>query len=227
MISYLIFCHPMQTATSPRSQMAYQQVRAWSVLPPETLAVFEQLPREIFVPPASHGAAYGDLAIPLEDGQHMLPPTVVGRILQAVTVRRTDQVLEIGTGSGYVTACLALLGSQVRSLEIRPQLAHQARQNLKAAGIGNAIVEEADAFQWQPAAPGYDVVVITGSMPVHDARFEAWLNPGGRLFVVCGQPPVMEAQLIRLTETGRDVHSLFETVIDPLTHAASPSRFVF
>jgi protein-L-isoaspartate(D-aspartate) O-methyltransferase len=217
----------MQTGTSPRSQMTYQQVRASAVLPPETLAVFEQLPREIFVPEASQGAAYGDLAIPLGHGQHMLPPTVVGRILQAVTVHRADQVLEIGTGSGYLTACLALLGAQVRSLEIRPELAFQARQNLKAAGIGNAIVEEADAFEWQPAAPGYDVVVITGSLPVYDPRFESMLNPGGRLFVVSGQAPVMEAQLVRLLNSGRDVHSLFETVIDPLTHAAAPSHFVF
>ncbi len=218
----------MQTSTSARSQMTYQQIRAWSVLPPETLAVFEQLPREIFVPAAAQGAAYGDLAIPLGHGQHMLSPTVVGRILQAVTVRRADRILEIGTGSGYVTACLALLGAQVRSLEIRPELAHQARQNLKAAGIGNAQVEEADAFGWQPAAPGYDVVVITGSLPVYDPRFESLLNPGGRLFVVAGQEPVMEAQLVRLNDSKvRDVHSLFETVIDPLTHAAAPSHFVF
>jgi protein-L-isoaspartate(D-aspartate) O-methyltransferase len=217
----------MQTSVSPRSQMTYQQVRAWSVLPPETLAVFEQLPREIFVPAAAQGAAYADLAIPLGEGQHMLSPTVVGRILQAVTVSRKDQVLEIGTGSGYLTACLALLGANVRSLEIRAGLAHQARQNLKAAGIGNAFVDEADAFEWRPAAPGYDVVVMTGSLPVYDPRFESLLNPGGRLFVVSGTGPVMEAQLVRLLSTGRDVHSLFETVIDPLTHAAAPSRFVF
>ncbi len=218
----------MQTSTPARSQMTYQQVRAWSVLPPETLAVFEQLPRESFVPAASLGAAYGDFAIPLGDGQHMLTPTVVGRILQAVTVRRSDQVLEIGTGSGYLTACLALLGAQVHSLEIRPEFAHRARQNLKAAGIGNAQVEEADAFRWQAAAPGYDVVVITGSMPVYDPRFESLLKPGGRLFAVSGTAPVMEAQLVRLnTSKQRDVHSLFETVIDPLEHAATINRFVF
>lgn len=227
MISYLIFSTTMQTSTSARSQMTYQQVRAWSVLPPETLAVFEQLPRELFVPEAFQGAAYGDMAIPLGDGQHMLSPTIVGRILQAVTVRRQDQVLEIGTGSGYLTACLALLGASVRSIEIRSALAHQARQNLKAAGIGNAIVEEADAFAWQPASPGYDVVVVTGSLPVYDPRFESLLNPGGRLFVVAGTEPVMEARLVRLLSSGRDTHSLFETVIDPLTHAAAPSHFVF
>jgi protein-L-isoaspartate(D-aspartate) O-methyltransferase len=218
----------MQTSTPARSQMTYQQVRAWSVLPPETLAIFEQLPRDSFVPAAWQGAAYADFAIPLSDGQHMLTPTVVGRILQAVTVRRSDQVLEIGTGSGYLTACLSLLGAQVHSLEIRPEFAHQARQNLKAAGIGNAQVEEADAFNWQAAAPGYDVVVITGSMPVYDPRFESLLKPGGRLFAVSGTAPVMEAQLVRLnTSKQRDVHSLFETVLDPLEHAATINRFVF
>lgn len=218
----------MQTSSSTRSQMTYQQVRAWSVLPPETLAVFEQLPREIFVPEAARGAAYADLAIALGHGQHMLTPTVAGRILQAVTVRRRDQVLEIGTGSGYLTACLALLGAQVHSIEIQPELAHRARQNLKAAGIGNAQVEEADAFHWKPAAPAYDVVVVTGSLPVYDPRFESLLNPGGRLFVIAGHAPVMEARLVRLDSAKvRDEHSLFETVVDPLVHAAAPSQFVF
>ena len=218
----------MQPSTLARSQMTFQQVRAWSVLPPEVLAVFEQLPRENFVPQAWQGAAYGDLAIPLGDGQHMLTPTVVGRILQAVTVRRSDQILEIGTGSGYLTACLALLGAQVHSLEIRPRLARQARLNLQSAGIGNAQVEDADAYSWQPAAPAYDVVVVTGSLPVYDPRFESLLKPGGRLFVIAGTAPVMEAQLVRLNNAGsRDVHSLFETVTDPLTHAVTLSTFVF
>jgi protein-L-isoaspartate(D-aspartate) O-methyltransferase len=217
----------MQTSPFARTQMTRQQVRAWSVLPPETLAVFEQLPREIFVPAALQGATYADMAIPLGSGQHMLPPTVIGRILQAVTVRHRDQVLEIGTGSGYLTACLALLGAHVHSLEIRPDLACQARQNLKAAGIGNAQVEEADVFEWRSNVPGYDVVVVTGSLPAYDARFEALLNPGGRLFVVAGQAPVMEARLVRLLDSGRDVHSLFETVIDPLDHVTQPSQFTF
>lgn len=218
----------MQTPPIARSQMTYQQVRAWSVLPPEVLAIFEELPREDFVPEAWRGAAYGDLAIPLGDGQHMLTPTVVGRILQAVTVRRPDRVLEIGTGSGYLTACLARLGASVQSLEIRPELARRARQNLRAAGVGNAEVIDADAFHWQGAHPNYDVVVITGSLPEYDARFESLLAPGGRLFAVAGQAPVMEARLVRLDAGGaRDVHSLFETVIDPLTHAAMPDRFHF
>jgi protein-L-isoaspartate(D-aspartate) O-methyltransferase len=216
---------PMSLA---RTQMTFQQVRAWSVLPPEVLAVFERLPREDFVPAGWQGAAYGDLAVPLAEHQHMLTPTVVGRILQAVTVQHTDSVLEVGTGSGYLTACLALLARQVHSLEIRPALARQARVHLQAAGIGNASIEEADVFSWKPAAPGYDVVVVTGSLPVYDSRFEALLAPGGRLFVVSGDAPVMEARLIRKDATQlRDVHSLFETVIDPLDHAAAVDRFEF
>jgi protein-L-isoaspartate(D-aspartate) O-methyltransferase len=208
--------------------MTYQQVRAWSALPPEMLAVFARLPREDFVPASWSGAAYADMAIPLGEGQHMLTPSVVGRILQAVAVRGTDRVLEIGTGSGYLTACLALLGQQVHSLEIRPQLAGQARVNLKGAGIGNAVVEAADAFAWQSTQPVWDVIVITGSMPQYDARFESLLAPGGRLFATVGSEPVMEARLVGRHQEGQlQTRSLFETVIDPLDHVAAVNRFDF
>jgi protein-L-isoaspartate(D-aspartate) O-methyltransferase len=218
----------MSSATAARTQMTYQQVRAWSVLPNEVLAVFERLPREDFVPATWQGAAYGDLAVPLGDGQHMLTPTVVGRILQAVTVQPTDKILEIGTGSGYLSACLGLLGNQVHSLEIRSELARQARTNLKAAGIGNVEVEEADVFAWKSTRPSWDVIVLTGSLPRYDARFETLLAPHGRLFAISGEAPVMEARLVRNgTDKLRDVHSLFETVVDPLDHAAADSRFVF
>lgn len=218
----------MNPSPSARTQMTYQQIRAWSVLPPATLAVFEQLAREEFVPDVWRGAAYADYAIPLGDGQHMLTPTVVGRLLQAVAPQGGESILEIGTGSGYLTACLARLGGKVHSLEIRPALARQARINLRQAGIGNAEVEEADAFGWQAAAPGYDVIAITGALPVYDARFEALLNPGGRLFVVSGTAPVMEARLVRLTaQRGREQTSLFETLLDPLEHATTTSSFEF
>jgi protein-L-isoaspartate(D-aspartate) O-methyltransferase len=218
----------MNPSPSARTQMTYQQIRAWSVLPPATLAIFEQLSREEFVPEIWRGAAYADYAIPLGDGQHMLTPTVVGRLLQAVAPMAGESILEIGTGSGYLTACLARLGGKVHSLEIRPALARQARINLRQAGIGNAEVEEADAFSWQPAAPGYDVIAITGALPMYDARFEALLNPGGRLFVVTGTAPVMEARLVRLTtQRGREQTSLFETLLDPLENAAVTSSFEF
>lgn len=218
----------MNHAPSPRTQMTYQQMRAAAVLPPEVLAVFEGLPREQFVPEEWRGAAYADFAIPLGEEQHMLTPTVVGRIVQTLAPRPGDTILEIGTGSGYLTACLARLGASVHSLEIRPELARRARANLRQAGIGNAEVEEADAFSWQPAAPAYDVVAITGSMPVYDPRFEELLRPGGRLFAVAGTAPVMEARLVGLNlQRQRVATSLFETLIDPLDHAASSSGFVF
>jgi len=213
--------------TTARLQMTTQQVRAWAVLAPEVLDVFERLPRERFVPEAWRGAAYGDFAIPLQEGQHMWTPSVAGRALQGLAVRPTDRVLEIGTGSGYVTAALALLALQVHSLEIRPRLAAQARSNLQAAGIANAEIEEADGFHWA-GAPRFDVIVLGGSLPTYDSRFEAWLQPGGRLLAVIGEEPVMEAVLVRLDAAGkRSSHGLFETVIDPLTHPAAAPQFDF
>ena len=128
----------MSAQLDARTQMTYQQVRAWNVLAPEVLDVFERLPRERFVPDAWRNAAYGDFPVPLGDGQHMLQPSLAGRLLQATSPRRGERVLEIGTGSGYLTACLALLSAQVTSLEIRPALAHRARQNLKAAGMSGS-----------------------------------------------------------------------------------------
>lgn len=218
----------MSAQLNARTQMTYQQVRAWNVLEPEILDVFERLPRERFVPEAWRNAAYGDFPIPLGEGQHMLVPSVAGRLLQAISVRSGDRVLEIGTGSGYVTACLALLAGQVTSLEIRPQLAHRARQNLQAAGIANAEVEDADAFAWNGGAARFDVVVLTGSLPLYDDRFESLLRPGGRLFAIVGEQPVMEALLVRLDKDGkRSSYGLFETVVDPLTHAQTVPGFRF
>jgi protein-L-isoaspartate(D-aspartate) O-methyltransferase len=218
----------MQNAATARMQMTYQQVRAGSVLPSEVLEVIGQLPREAFVPTAWRDAAYSDVAIPLGHGQHMLTPTVIGRLLQAITVRPTDTVLEIGTGSGYLTACLARLAAQVQSLEIQSEFAAKARQALQSVGIGNVHVDVADAFNWQPVMPSYDIVVITGSLPLYDARFETLLKPLGRLFVTVGAAPVMEAQLVRnLPGGGRDLHSLFETELDPLQNAAHAAAFKF
>jgi protein-L-isoaspartate(D-aspartate) O-methyltransferase len=218
----------MSFQLNARTQMTYQQVRAWNVLAPEVLDVFERLPRERFVPEAWRNAAYGDFPIPLGDGQHMLRPSVAGRLLQASALRTGDRVLEIGTGSGYLTACLALLAAQVTSLEIRGPLAQRARQNLLSAGIGNAEVEEADAFAWNGGAARFDVVILTGSLPSYDSRFETFLRPGGRLLAITGEEPVMEAVLVRLDSAGkRSSQGLFETVVEPLTHAQSVPGFSF
>lgn len=208
--------------------MTFQQVRAWSVLDEQVLDVIERLPRELFVPEPWRGAAYGDLPIPLGEGQHMLRPSVAGRLLQAIALKRSDRVLEIGTGSGYVTACLAMLATHVLSLEIRPALAQRARANLAAAAIGNAEVEEADAFAWDAGSPRFDAIVVTGSLPFPEPRFEAWLKPGGRLFAVTGEAPVMEAMLTRLDASGTTSRfGLFETVVDPLDHAPTVAGFTF
>lgn len=210
-----------------RTQMVNQQVRAWDVLDPAVLGVLSGVPREDFVPPAWRSLAFADTAVPLPGGECMMTPQVEGRLLQALAIRDTDEILEIGTGSGFLTACLARLGSAVTSLEILPELAAGARRNLQAAGIRNADVHTADAFEWHPDR-AFDVIAVTGSLPVGDPRFRSWLAEGGRLFVVVGEAPLMEALLVQrqgpqLWATTR----LFETGLPALRHARSPSRFIF
>lgn len=217
----------MLDVNTARRQMIEQQVRAWDVLDLKVLEAMERVRREEFTPPAFRDLAFADMNVPLGHGQHMLAPKVEGRILQALELRPDDAVLEIGTGSGYFAACLGALARSVKSIEIHPDLAASARANLARTGVHNVTVETADAFAYSDASR-YDVVVLTGSLPVYDARFEQWLAVGGRLFVVVGQGPVMEARRMTLTGPGEWLReALFETVVDPLAHAAEPSKFVF
>ncbi len=210
-----------------RQQMIHQQVRAWDVLDPGVLQVLGDVPREQFVPAAYRELAFADTPIPLPAGQSMLAPKIHGRILQAVEVRRGETVLEIGAGSGYLSACLAALGGQVTSLEIHGELVTLAGDNLRAAGYPGARVLAADATAWQPPQR-YDVVVLTASLPQYDPRYEAWLNVGGRLFVTIGVGEPMAATLVtRSGERDYGRLDLFETVIDPLVNARRPSAFVF
>jgi len=219
-------CAPPNTE-SARQQMVSQQVRAWAVLAPAVLRVLSEVPRERFVPAAYRSLAFADTAIPLPDQQFMMTPQVEGRVLQALEVAATDAILEVGSGSGFLAACLARLGGQVTSIEIRPVLADGARRALLDAGIGNCEVLAEDAFQWRPRQR-FDCIAVTGSLPLFDARFQDWLAPGGRLFVVVGEPPTMDACLIRRHERGEFLReSLFETVLPPLDHAARPEQFVF
>ena len=217
----------MLDVASARRQMIEQQVRAWDVLDAGVLDVMGRLPREEFAPPSYRDLALADMRVPLGHGQAMLSPKVEGRILQSLAIGRSDSVLEVGTGSGWFAACLGGLARRVRTIEIFADLAEAARDNLVRTRVDNVVVETMDAMTLPPGVE-YDVIALTGSLPVHDPRFEQLLTVGGRLFVVVGQGPVMEARLV--TRVGRDQwlrESLFETVIDPLLHAEHPSRFVF
>jgi protein-L-isoaspartate(D-aspartate) O-methyltransferase len=210
-----------------REQMIEQQVRAWDVLDERVLEVLRRIPRELFVPEPLRYRAYADVEVPLPRGQHMLRPSVVGRILQALLPQGGEQVLEIGAGSGFVSACLRSMARHVRSLEIFPDLADGARRNLAALGMRDVDVADADALQGDDGRR-YDVIAVTASLPLYDDRFERMLALGGRLFVVVGEPPVMEARLVQRTaESAFATQSLFETVIDPLVNAQQPPRFTF
>ncbi|MEN9704233.1 MAG: hypothetical protein RLZZ393_112 [Pseudomonadota bacterium] len=214
--------------TPSREQMVTQQVRAWDVLDDGILELFRRLPREHFVPPAYRDAAYADVPLPLADGQHMLVPSVAGRLLQALDVQPGERVLEIGTGSGFLSACFALQGAKVTTLEIHSRLAEQARANLAAAGIPGVDVRHADVFSMLAGPDRFDAVAVTGSLPEYDERFESLLNPEGRLFVVVGAGHAMEARRITLGAAGeRQEESLFETGLDALDHARRPAGFIF
>ena len=212
---------------SARRQMVDQQIRTWEVLDPRVLDVLSSVPREAFVPAAYRELAFADSQIPVGYGQSMLAPKIQGRILQALAVSASDTALEVGGGTGYLSACLALLAKTTRSIEIRPELAKAAAVNVRAVPGANVECEVRDAFSGAPLGE-FDVIAVTGSMPVYDPRFERALRVGGRLFAVVGSAPVMEAVLIRRVDTSEWIReSLFETVIDPLTNATQAPRFVF
>ncbi|MGH8210819.1 MAG: protein-L-isoaspartate O-methyltransferase family protein [Steroidobacteraceae bacterium] len=210
-----------------REQMIEQQVRAWDVLDGRVLQIFRKVPREQFTPEQQRFRAYADAEVPLAHGQHMLRPSVAGRLLQALQLTGSEHVLEIGAGSGFITACLRTVAARVRSLEIFPGLALMARRNLDSLGMRDVDVVTADGLQLDTATR-YDAIAITASLPVYDERFARQLAIGGRLFMVVGEPPVMEGRLIRRTGEGSWAsESLFETVIDPLVNAQRLPEFRF
>lgn len=217
----------MLDLNAARRQMIEQQVRAWDVLDLQVLAAMTRVRREEFVPPAYRELAFADMCIPIGHGQRMLAPKLEGRLLQALELRPDDAVLEIGTGSGHFAACLGALAREVKSVEIFADLAESARASLARSDVHNVTVVTADAYSLAEPAR-YDAVVLTGSLPLYDPRFEPYLAEGGRLVVVVGQGPVMEARRITRSAPGEWLReSLFETVMDPLIHAAEPPRFVF
>ena len=216
----------MQTA-QVREQMVEQQVRAWDVLDGRVLEVMRQVPRELFVPAGQRYRAYADAEVPLSHGQHMLRPSVAGRLLQGLLPQPHEQVLEIGAGTGFITGCLRAMSAGVSSLEIHPDLADSARGNLAALGVRGVEVLDANALLFETGTR-FDAIAVTASLPLYDARFARMLKVGGRLFIVVGEAPVMQALLVRRTaEDSWSTQSLFETVIDPLVNAVRPPEFTF
>jgi protein-L-isoaspartate(D-aspartate) O-methyltransferase len=210
-----------------RQQMVDQQIRTWEVLDPRVLDAFALVPREAFVPPEYRELAFADAPIPIGLGQSMLAPKIQGRILQALSIAAGDSVLEVGSGSGYLSACLGLLGSSTRSLDIHPQFTAAAQANVRAVPGARVTFETRDAFANSPLGE-FDAIAVTGSLPVYDARFERSLRVGGRLFAIVGEAPVMDAILVRRVDHAEWTReSLFETVVEPLINATAARRFVF
>ncbi len=211
-----------------RFNMIEQQIRTWEVLDPVVLDLLGMVPREAFVSEAYQGLAFADIELPIGHGQTMLSPKLEGRILQALNIKKTDKVLEIGTGCGYFTALLASLAKQVISVEINAALCQLAATYLAKQKITNVSLEVGDAATgWDKQAP-YNIIVYTGSLPIEPAGLRKNLEIGGSLFVVLGEAPVMQATLIRrVSETGYQQDVLFETCLPELIHATQPPRFEF
>jgi protein-L-isoaspartate(D-aspartate) O-methyltransferase len=215
-----------------RTNMVEQQIRTWEVLDQDILDLLYVVPREEFVPQKHRELAFSDMEIPIEEGvkagERMWQPKMEARVLQELDVRKTDRVLEVGTGSGYFTALLSHRAAQVVSVEIKPALAAFGRANLERHGTDNVILEIGDAARGWPAHAPYDVIVLTGSTPLLPPSLVEQLAPGGRLFAVVGEAPAMSARLVLSFEAGALRSStLFETVIAPLANAERPSRFRF
>jgi len=211
-----------------RFNMIVQQIRPWEVLDPQVLEAMQRVPREAFLPERYRSLAFADTNIPLGHDQVMMTPNVEGRLLQALAIRAEDSILEIGTGSGYLTACLARLGRHVTSIEILPELAAAAAARLSEQAIDNITLQTGDALREISPEIHFDVIAVTGSLPVLDQQFFGNLENGGRLFVITGQLPIMEARLItRVNGNNWTSESLFETCIPPLINAPVPEAFSF
>ena len=210
-----------------RHNMIEQQIRTWEVLDQRVLDTLTQTPREDFVPERYRNLAFGDIAIPLGHGEVMMKPAVEGRLLQALALQPTDPVLEVGTGSGYLTACLARLAASVTSIDILPDFTEAARRKLKAHGFSNVALHTGDASRgW--GEHRYPAIAVTGSVAAVDDVWRRSLSLGGRLFIVVGQSPVMEALLItRVGEREWTQESLFDLELPPLRGAAPVKTFSF
>ena len=211
-----------------RFNMVEQQIRPWDVLDGRVLSTLEKILREDFVPVRYRKLAFADISVPLACGQVMMRPKIEARLLQALDLGEDETVLEIGTGSGFVTACLASLAKLVVSVEIFEDLHREAAARLDDAGIRNIELSVGDVMNgWQPEQ-AHDVVVVTGSVPRVPEQFLGWVNPGGRMFVINGESPAMEARLMeRVGVSEWTVESLFETDLPPLINSVPEPEFQF
>ena len=211
-----------------RANMVEQQIRPWEVLDQAVLDLLYAVPREDFVPAAYRTLAFADMEIPIGEGEKMMAPKIEARCVQELAPRKHERVLEVGTGSGYLTALLAHRAAHVHSVEIRPALAAFGRENLARHGADNVTFEIGDAARGWPTRAPYDAIVLTGSTPVLPRALLDQLAPGGRLFAVVGEPPVMVARLVTCTAPGafRTVE-LFDTLLAPLINAEQAPRFRF
>ena len=211
-----------------RANMVEQQIRPWEVLDQAVLDLLYAVPREDFVPAAYRSLAFVDMEIPIGEGEKMMAPKIEARLLQALAPRKHERVLEVGTGSGYLTALLAHRAAHVHSVEIRPALAAFGRGNLERHGADNVTLETGDAARGWPTRAPYDAIVLTGSTPVLPRTLLDQLAPGGRLFAVVGEAPVMVARLVTCSAPGAFRSAeLFDTLLAPLVNAEQPPRFRF
>ncbi|HEY2338554.1 MAG TPA: protein-L-isoaspartate O-methyltransferase [Burkholderiales bacterium] len=211
-----------------RHNMVEQQIRTWEVLDQEVLDLLYLVPREEFVLPQHRDLAFSDLELPIGEGEKMWTPKLEARVLQELAPKKHDNVLEVGTGSGYLTELLAHRAGHVHSVEINPKLAELGRRNLSRHGADNITLHFGDGARGWPRHAPYDVIVLTGSTPVLPRALADSLAPGGRLFAVAGEAPAMSARLVTWAAPGAcHATDLFETVIAPLVNAERPPRFRF
>jgi protein-L-isoaspartate(D-aspartate) O-methyltransferase len=211
-----------------RFNMVEQQIRPWEVLDFDVLDLLMSVRREEFVPEAYKSLALSEAEIPLGHGASMLIPVIEGKILQAIQVKRSDKVLEVGAGSGYFAALLAARADWVRTVEIEPALVTMAHENLKRYGVENVIVEEGDAIRGWPSNAPYDLIVVSGGVPFIPETLLQQIKVGGRLFAFVGEPQLMTATLVtQVSEGNFRTESLFENAVPMMRNAPQKSQFKF
>lgn len=211
-----------------RFNMVEQQIRPWEVLDFDVLDLLMSVRREEFVPETYKSLALSEAEIPLGHGASMLIPVIEGKILQAIQVKRSDKVLEVGAGSGYFAALLAARADWVRTVEIDPALVTMAHENLKRYGVENVIVEEGDAIRGWPGNAPYDLIVVSGGVPFIPETLLQQIKVGGRLFAFVGEPQLMTATLVtQVSEGNFRTESLFENAVPMMRNAPQKSQFKF